>query len=142
MRKVLQCGLVGEIAYIVVTFCPVNDANMGAVFLKFLSDTLANAIGTAGDDDYFVLEHSRALLMKVGDHFFPIFDLIGEIRTLFAISVQCTHSTAMRKCKDMGSAAILQGNRNRVVRAFDECVVVRNGVGKLCVKGRQNTFEG
>ena len=33
--KVLQCSLVGEIAHIVVTFCLVNDANMGAVLLKF-----------------------------------------------------------------------------------------------------------
>ena len=56
--KVLQCGLVGKIADIVVTFCLINDAYMGAVLLKFLSDTLANAVGTAGDDDYFVLEHS------------------------------------------------------------------------------------
>ena len=42
---------------VVVTFSPVNDANMSAVLLKSLSDTLADAIGTAGDDDYFVLEH-------------------------------------------------------------------------------------
>ena len=142
MRKVLQCGLVGEIAYIVVTFCPVNDANMGAVFLKFLSDTLANAIGTAGDDDYFVLEHTRVFLSKVRNYFSPIFNLVGEVRTLFAVSIQRTHSTAMRKCKDIGSAAILQGNRNRVVRAFDKCVVIRDGTGKLCVKGGQNTFKG
>ena len=58
--KVLQCGLVGKIAYIVVAFCLVNDANMGTAFLKFLSDTLADAVGTAGDDDYFVLEHSSS----------------------------------------------------------------------------------
>ena len=31
---------------------------MGAVFLEFLGDTFADTVGTAGDDDYFILEHS------------------------------------------------------------------------------------
>ena len=57
LGKVLQCGLVGKIAHIMVTFCLVDDANMGAVLLELLGDTLANPVGTAGDNDYFVLEH-------------------------------------------------------------------------------------
>ena len=58
--KVLQRGFIGKVAYIVVALCLINDAYMGAVFLKFLSDALADAIGTAGDNDYFILEHSSS----------------------------------------------------------------------------------
>ena len=56
--KVFQGGFVCDVAALVVAFNTVDDTDMGTVLSEFFSGTKTDPVGAAGDDDYFVLEHS------------------------------------------------------------------------------------
>ena len=80
-----------------------------------------------------VLPH---FLFQVSSNLSPIGQLLFQICTFLAITIQCAHCTAMGKRKDISSLSVFQSNRNRIIRALNECVVRLNAGGALYVKGR------
>ena len=140
--KIPQHGLVRNVAHIMVAGSRVDDADMGSVLLKFLRDAFANAARTAGDDDYFILEHTDIFLSDVGNDFSPILDLIVQVRALLAVSVQSSHSTAVGEGKDMSGVTICQGDRDGIMLAFNEVVVILDGSRELRIKRGEDSLKG
>jgi hypothetical protein len=57
--------LISNIAYIVIALGTINDAHVGALFLKFLCNAFADAAGSTGDDDDLVLKSIHTASSKV-----------------------------------------------------------------------------
>ena len=66
------------------------------------------------------------LLIQIRFNLSPISQLVFQICAFLVITIQCAHCAAMGERKDISSISAFQRNSNRVIRAFNECIVILN----------------